>query len=53
MIYVVLFLIVIIGFIRTVSFGVWSIRDKNISGGVGLFMLAIVSAVSSLINLLS
>jgi len=53
MIYIVLFLLVITGFIRTVSFGVWNIKDKNISGGIGLFLLGIISAVSSLINLLS
>lgn len=53
MIYVILYLIVIVGFIRTVSFGIWNIRDKNISGGISLFLLAVVSAVSSLINLLS
>ena len=53
MIYIIIFLLVIVGFIRTVSFGVWNIRDKNISGAVGLFLLAVFSAVSSLINLLS
>ena len=53
MIYAVIFLMVITGFIRTVNFGVWNIKDKNISGGIGLFVLAVASAVSSLINLLS
>lgn len=53
MIYIIIFLLVVIGFIRTINFGVWNIRNKNIAGGIGLFLLAVVSAVSSLINLLS
>ena len=53
MIYIIIFLLVIVGFIRTVSFGVWNIRDRNIPGAIGLFLLAVISAVSSLINLLS
>ena len=31
MIYAIIFLLVIAGFIRTVNFGVWNIKDKNIS----------------------
>lgn len=53
MIYIVIALLVFAGFIRTVSFGVWNLKDKNISGAVALLLLATLSAISSLINLLS
>lgn len=53
MIYLAIFLLVLAGFIRTISFGVWNVKDKNIIGGLALFLLAIFSAVSSFLNLLS
>ena len=53
MIYIIIFFLVIIGFIRTVSFGIWNIKSKNITGGLALFLLAVLSTVSSIINLLS
>lgn len=53
MIYIVLAVMVLIGFIRTVSFGVWNIKDKNISGGAALILLAVFSTISSVLNLLS
>lgn len=53
MIYLIIFILVVFGSIRLVSFGIWHIRDKNICGGAALVLLGILSAVSSLINLLS
>ncbi|MBQ3038299.1 MAG: hypothetical protein IJD30_03880 [Clostridia bacterium] len=32
--------------IRTVSYGIWTIRSKNISGGIAVLVLALLAAVS-------
>ena len=35
--------------IRTVSFGIYSVKDKNIIGGISVFFLAAAAVVAALI----
>ena len=42
----------LISFVRTISFAVWNIKDKNISGGISLILLAVFSAFFSVLHLL-
>ncbi len=44
---------ILISFVRTISFAMWNIRDKNISGGIFLILLALSSTVFSVMHLLS
>ena len=53
MIYIIIALLVLGGFVRTVSFGMWNLREKNLSGAIALFLLAVITITSSIINLLS
>lgn len=32
--------------VRTVSYGIWTIRSKNITGGIAVLVLALIAAVS-------
>ena len=41
----IIYIIIILCTIRTISFGVWCFRDKNILGGISVFFLAVCSAL--------
>lgn len=39
--------VILICTIRIVSYGIYTIKDKNITGGIGLFVMASITALSS------
>lgn len=43
----VLLLVILICTIRVVNYGIYTIRDKNKTGGAGLFVLALMVASTS------
>lgn len=45
---IVFLLVVLIFTIRIVNFGIYTIRDKNKAGGVGLFVMALMTASTSI-----
>ena len=53
MIYIVLAILVLLAFLRSISFGVYQIRIKNYSGAVAVFILTILSVSSAILNLLT
>lgn len=44
----ILLLVVLISTIRTVNYGIYTIKDKNKTGGVGLFIMAFFVALTSI-----
>lgn len=46
-------LFTLIGFTRTLSYAVRNVKNKNISGGAALIILAICEAVISILSFLS
>lgn len=42
---VIMWILVIIGVVKTVSFSIWCFRDKNNLGGIGVMLLAIASVI--------
>lgn len=51
MINLLIIIITLICIIRSISFAVWCIRDKNIAGAVSVFFLIICTAAGLLITL--
>lgn len=45
---VVFLLIILICTIRIVNYGIYTIRDKNKTGGIGLFIMALMTASTSI-----
>ena len=46
-------LLLAVMFIRTVSFGVWNIKNRNRQAGVALFVLALLTAAGGILYLLT
>ena len=44
---IVFLIVIIICTVRVISYGVYTARDKNITGAVGLFIMAFFTALSS------
>lgn len=44
---IVFLLVIIICTVRVVSYGVYTAKDKNITGAVGMFVMAFFTALSS------
>lgn len=48
----VFLVVVLICTIRVVNYGIYTIRDKNKTGGIGLFVMALMAASTSVYFLL-
>ena len=53
MIYIALAVLVLLAFLRSISFGVYQVRVKNYSGAVAIFILTVLSVSSAILNLLT
>ena len=45
---IIALLIIIVCTVRIVNYGIYTVRDRNTAGGVGLFVMAALTAASSL-----
>lgn len=45
---IVFLLVILICTIRVISYGIYTVKDKNIVGAVGLFVMAFCTAASSI-----
>ena len=53
MIYIVLAVLVLLAFLRSISFGAYQVRVKNYTGATAIFILTVLSVSSSILNLLT
>ena len=44
---IVFLLVILICTIRVISYGIYTIKDKNITGAIGVFIMAFFTAASS------